>query len=81
MSNEERWEVFIKELKVYIEEHHHCANKHTDLYNRTRYYRRKMKEGTLPEDKAKVLEYVLKMRHFDKYAGGRKRKSANIENK
>ena len=58
MTNEERWDAFIVELRAYIEEHHHGANKHTDLYNRTRYYRRKMKEGSLPEDKAKALEEI-----------------------
>lgn len=61
MTNEERWTVFINELKAYIEEHHLGPSKHTDLYNRTRYYRRKMKEGTLPEDKARVLEEVLNL--------------------
>lgn len=74
MTNEERWTTFINDLKAYIEVHHHGANKHTDLYNRTRYYRRKMKEGSLPEDKAKVLEGVLNLRHMDEHTGGRKKK-------
>lgn len=33
MTNEERWDAFIVELRTYIEEHHHGANKHTNLYN------------------------------------------------
>ena len=74
MTNEERWDAFIIELKAYIEEHHHGANKHTDLYNRTRYYRRKMKEGTLPKDKARVLEEILNLRHLDEHTGGRRKK-------
>lgn len=74
MTNEERWDVFIAELRAYIEEHHHGANKHTDLYNRTRYYRRKMKDGTLPEDRAKVLNEILNMRDFSEHTGGRKKK-------
>lgn len=74
MKNEERWTKFIDELKAYIEEHHHGANKHTDLYNRTHYYRRKMKEGSLPEDKARVLEKVLNMRDFSIHTGGRCKK-------
>lgn len=32
MSNEERWQTFIDELRAYIEEHHHCPNKHCMLY-------------------------------------------------
>lgn len=74
MTNEERWEAFITELKVYIEVHHHCPNKHCTLYNAQKYYRRKMKEGTLPPDKAKVLENILRLRHMDEHTGGRKKK-------
>lgn len=74
MTNEERWEIFINELIAYIEEHHHCANKHTDLYNRTRYYRKKIKEGTLPPEKAKLLEEILNQRHMEEHTGGRKKK-------
>ena len=74
MTNEERWDAFIVELRAYIEVHHHGANRHTDLYNRARYYRRKMKEGSLPEDKAKMLNEILNMRDFSEHTGGRKRK-------
>ena len=77
MTNEERWDAFIVELRAYIEEHHHGANKHTDLYNRTRYYRRKMKEGALSEDKARVLEVILNMRNFSEHTGGRKKQKEN----
>lgn len=80
MTNEERWDAFIEELRAYIEEHHHGANKHTDLYNRTRYYRRKMKEGTLETEKSKKLEAVLSLRS-NEHTGGRKKKSDNTENK
>ena len=62
MTNEERWVAFIRELKAYIKEHHHCPNKHCTLYNAQKYYRRKMKEGTLGEEKAMVLEEVFGMR-------------------
>lgn len=75
MTNEERWNKLIEELREYVEEHHHCPNKHCTLYNAQRYYRRKMKEGTLSEDKAKVLEEVLNMRCMDEHTGGRKRKT------
>lgn len=45
MTNEERWDAFISELKAYIEEHHLGPSKHTTLYNQCRYFKRKMKEG------------------------------------
>ena len=51
----------IKELKSYIEEHHHCPNKHCTLYNAQKYYRRKMKDGTLDEEKARELEEILNL--------------------
>ena len=31
MTNEERWDVFIMELRTYIDEHHLCPPKHTTL--------------------------------------------------
>ena len=74
MSNEERWDVFINELKSYIEEHHHCPNKHCTLYNAQRYYRRKIKEGKLDEEKAKMLEDALSLRHTEEHTGGRRKK-------
>lgn len=74
MTNEERWTVFINELKAYIEEHHLGPSKHTELCNQCRYYRRKMRDGLLPEEKAEELESVLNMRDFSEHTGGRKKK-------
>lgn len=71
MTNEERWNIFIKELKVYIQEHHLGPSKHTDLYNQCRFYRKKAKTGALDEEKAKELEGVLLMRDFTIHTGGR----------
>ena len=79
MTNEERWVMFINELKAYIEEHHHCPNKHCTLYNAQKYYRRKMKEGTLDGEKAEELDRVLSMRDLSIHAGGRKPKNQNHE--
>lgn len=62
MTNEERWDGFINELKAYIEEHHLGPSKHTSLYNQCRYIKRKLKDGTLDEEKAYELERVLSMR-------------------
>lgn len=85
MNNQDRWQLFIKELKVYIEEHHHLPDKHKvesrGLLNKVKYARKKMKEGTLTEDKAKALEEILNMRDFSEHTGGRRKKSDNTENK
>ncbi len=69
MTNEERWVVFINE---YIEEHHLCPPKHCTLYNEQKYYRRKLREGSLSPDKAKELESILFMRDLSIRTGGRK---------
>lgn len=74
MTNEERWDMFINELRAYIEEHHLGPSKHTTLYNQCRYFKRKMKDGTLDEEKAEELECVLSMRDLSIHTGGRKRK-------
>lgn len=73
MTNQERWNSFIKELRDYIEEHHLGAPKHTSLYNQCRYFRKKMKAGALDAEKAKELECVLGLRDLDIHTGGRKR--------
>lgn len=74
MTNEERWTVFINELSAYIEEHHLGPSKHTSLYNQCRYFKRKLKDGTLDEEKAEELERVLGMRDLNLHTGGRKKK-------
>lgn len=75
MTQEQRWEDFIARLRAYIEEHHHCPNKHTALLNQTKYYRRKMKEGTLDADKATLLAALLATRDFSEHTGGRPKRS------
>ena len=73
MTNEERWGIFIRELREYIEEHHLCPPKHCTLYNEQKYYRRKLKEGKQDEEKARQLENVLALRDLSLHTGGRKR--------
>lgn len=75
MTNEERWEVFINELKAYIEEHHLGPTKHTSLYNQCRYFKRKLKDRLLDEEKAKELKGILNMRDLSIHTGGRKKKT------
>ena len=73
MTNEERWVVFIAELRAYIEEHSLGPSKHTTLRNQVVYYRRKMRDGTLDKEKAKELEEVLGLRDLSIHIGGRKK--------
>lgn len=76
MTNEERWTLFISELRAYIVEHHLGPSKHTDLYNQCRYYRKKAKAGTLDEEKAKELVKVLELRDLNIHTGGRKKRES-----
>lgn len=77
MTNEERWNAFIHDLREYILEHHHLPDKHKvvsrGLLNQTKYFRKKMKEGTLDAKRAQELEAVLSMRSSE-HTGGRKKK-------
>jgi hypothetical protein len=73
MASMIRWEMFISELRAYIEEHHLCPPKHTKLYNSQKYYRRKQKEGTLDSDKSKELNDVLAMRDLSIHTGGKRK--------
>lgn len=73
MTSEERWDCFIIELRKYVEEHHLGPSKHTSLYNQSRYFKRKMKEGTLDPEKVTVLEEVLGMRDLSIHTGGRRK--------
>lgn len=77
MTNEERWNTFISELRAYIAVHHLGPSKHTDLYNQCRYYRKKAKAGTPDEEKAKELECVLGLRDLTLHTGGRRRKAGS----
>lgn len=80
MTNEERWDKFISELRAYINEYHLGPSKHTSLRNQLVYFRRKMKEGTLDSEKAMQLESVLGLRDLSLHTGGRKPKSSNTGN-
>lgn len=73
MNNEERWRIFIVELRAYIEEHHLGPSKHTTLRNQLVYFRRKLKDSMLDSVKAKELEEVLAMRDLGIHTGGRKK--------
>lgn len=73
MTNEKRWVIFLNELRAYIEEHHLGPSKHTSLYNHCRYFKRRLKEGALDNEKAKELEKVLGKRGLSIHTGGRRK--------
>ena len=77
MKNEEKWLANYDGLKTYIEEHHHLPDKHKvenrGLLNFSKYTRKKIKEETLDEEKARELESVLNMRDLSIHTGGRRK--------
>lgn len=73
MTNDERWNAFISELRAYIEEHHHGPNKHSRMLNAIKYTRKKIKEGKLEDEKVKEFEEVMSLRCMGEHTGGRKK--------
>ena len=77
MKNDEKWLANYDALKTYIEEHHHLPDKHRvenrGLLNFSKYTRKKIKEGTLDEEKARELESVLNMCDLSIHTGGRRK--------
>lgn len=73
MTNEERWNMFINELRSYIAEQHLGPSKHTSLFNQYRYFRKKLKKGSLAPKQAKELESVLSLRDLTIHTGGRRK--------
>ena len=75
--NEDNWLANYEALKVYIDEHHHLPDKHKvenrGLLNFSKYTRKKIKEGTLDEEKARELESVLNMCDLSIHTGGRRK--------
>lgn len=72
MTNDERWHIFIEELRAYVMEHHHFPNKHTNLLSRVKYTRKKINEGRLEEWKRGMFEEIAEMRDLTIHTGGRK---------
>lgn len=77
MTNEERWHTFTAQLQAHIEVHRHCPPKNTALHNQIKYYRKKMKAGTLTAPQAQQLIRILNMRDMNEHTGGRRKKSEN----
>lgn len=79
MKNDENCLANYEALKTYIEEHHHLPDKHRvenrGLLNFSKYTRKKIKEETLDEEKARELESVPNMRDHTIHTGGRRKKN------
>ena len=73
MKNDERWNIFIHDLREYILEHHHGSNKHSRMLNAIKYTRKKIKEGKLEDEKVKEFEGVMSLWRMDEHPGGRKK--------
>lgn len=74
MTNEERWNNFISELREYVEKHHHFHNKHTSMLNAIKYTRKKIREGTLEEWKVEQFREIEGMKDMEEHTGGRRKK-------
>lgn len=72
MTHEESWNHNFGLLKVYIEEHHHFPNKHTNLLSRVKYTRKKINDGTLEGWKREQFLEVANMRDMEEHTGGRR---------
>lgn len=75
MTNLNRWNLFIAELRTYVAEHHHLPRKNTQLLNKKKYYWKKAKAGTLTAEQIAEFNAILASRDFTEHTGGRRKKS------
>jgi hypothetical protein len=77
-KNEDKWMANYEALKAYIEEHGHLPDKHKiesrALLSWAKYQKRKIKEGTLEEEKRVMFESLLATRSTE-HTGGRRKKT------
>ena len=80
-KNEDKWMVNYEALKAYIQEHGHLPDKHKiesrALLSWAKYNRRKIKEGSLDEEKRVMFEALLATRSTE-HTGGRRPKASGI---
>lgn len=79
-KSESNWYQNYKALKAYILEQGHLPDKHVvenlALFSWSKYQRKKIKEGTLDNEKREMFESLLATRSTE-HTGGRKKKSFN----
>ena len=78
MIYDERWLSKYRALKMYIQERGHLPDKHVvenrALLSWAKYQRKKIKEGTLGEEKTMLFEKLMSCRSRE-HTGGRKKKT------
>ena len=76
-KNEENGLAFFTEFQAYIEAHGQLPDKHVvenrGLLSKAKYLRKKIKEGTLDEEKREMFESLLASRSTE-HTGGRRKK-------
>lgn len=77
MTHEESWQQNFELLKVYIEEHHHLPDKkkveNRGLLSWAKYQRKRIKAGTLDEEKTRLFLELMESRSKEHCGGKRKR--------
>ena len=80
-KNDSNWYLNYEALKVYIQERGHLPDKHKiesrALLSWAKYQKRKIKEGTLHEEKRMMFETLLATRSIE-HTGGRWKRFNNI---
>lgn len=75
-KNDDKWLTNYEALKAYILERGHLPDKHVvenrSLLSWAKYQRKKIKEGTLDEEKRELFESLLATRSTE-HTGGRKK--------
>lgn len=81
-KNDAKWYQNYEALKVYILQRGHLPDKHVvenrALLSWAKYQRKKIKEGTLDEEKREMFEALLATRS-NEHTGGRRKKMDNEE--
>ena len=76
MTNQERWSQNFELLKAYIEEHHHLPDKkkveNRGLLSWAKFQRKKIKAGTLDEEKTRLFLELMDSRSKEHTGGKRK---------
>ena len=81
-NRDSKWMTNYEALKAYIAEHEHLPDKHKiesrALLSWAKYQKRKIKEGTLDEEKRELFEALLAARS-NEYTGGRRKNCHSLQ--
>lgn len=83
MTHEESWQQNFELLKAYIEEHHHLPDKkkvdNRGLLSWAKFQRKKIKTGTLDEEKTRLFLELMNSRSKE-HTGGKRSGSTSLTN-